>query len=142
MLLLLTGCTLFIEPTEGTYMATVENFVADDACVDVWELDLADLQSVNATDVTLSEDGESMTLDDTIECERFGLVFTCVLADEEPIRGRDATFQTRVTVDGEWISSYAFDSEWEISTTCLGADCEAYAEGCVVTWTFDGEWVQ
>lgn len=142
MLLLLTGCSLFIEPTEGTYMATVEDFVASDACEAVWEIDLEELRIINATDVSLSDDGEGMTLDDTIACERFGLDFSCVLTDEEKIPARDATFETRVTVDGEWISSYAFDSDWELSATCLGAECEAYAESCVVTWTFDGDLAQ
>lgn len=142
MLLLLTGCSLFIAPTDGMYMATVEDFVASDACEDIWALDLDTLLSVNATDIALAEDGESMTLDDTIECELFGLVFTCVFADEENVRGLDASFETRVTVDGEWISSYAFDSEWELSASCIGADCDEYEENCVVTWTFDAELVQ
>ncbi|MDP2309405.1 MAG: hypothetical protein Q8P18_25515 [Pseudomonadota bacterium] len=142
MLLLLTGCTLFIDPTEGTYMATVQDFVAEDTCAGIWELDLEGLQSANATDVTLGEDGESMTLDGTIPCERFGLDFTCVFADEEKVRGSDATFQTRVTIDGEWISSFAFDSDWELSTSCLGADCGEYSESCLVSWTFDAGLVE
>lgn len=140
MLLLLTGCTLFIEPEAGTYMANVQDFEADPSCAAVWGVDVESLARFNATDVALSEDGEMMTLDN-IPCERFGLMFTCVQAGEEKVPGFDATIQSRVTVDGEWVSSYAFDSNWELLATCLGGGCEEYTERCLISWTFDADFV-
>lgn len=138
--LLLAGCSLFIVPTDGTYAATVVDLEAEPSCDDPWALDLGGLRNVNATDVVVAEDGETMELDGTIDCDLFGLDFTCLLLEEDKVRGADATFQQRVVIDGVWTSSFRFESDWEIVFACVGADCGALSEDCVVTWEFDGEY--
>ena len=139
MLLLLAGCNLFIVPTDGTYSAEVVDLESEPSCDDPWGLTLDGLRNVNATDVVVADDGESMVLDGTIDCDLFGLDFNCLLLEEEAVARADATFQNRVVIDGVWTSSYRFESDWEIVLACVGADCGDLSEDCVVTWTFDGE---
>ncbi|MDP2313586.1 MAG: hypothetical protein Q8P41_11820 [Pseudomonadota bacterium] len=139
LLIALAACT-FIQPTDGTYLGEVEGFTADAACEDVWGVDLAGLQAANATDVRIAEDGESMTLDGAVECTLFDTAFNCLQADEDRVPG--AHIETRVTIVGEWVASFAFNSDWELLASCDGEDCGALAESCAINWTFDPTLVQ
>lgn len=97
------------------------------------------IRNVEVTEVELSKDGDSMELDDAIDCDLDGLSFECVLQQEEDVDGYDATLVSRVEVEGEWTSSKSFDSNWSLEASCRGSDCGDLSDNCVVTWTIEGE---
>ncbi|MES2644081.1 MAG: hypothetical protein V4850_31635 [Myxococcota bacterium] len=139
MILLLTACSLFINPTEGTYDANVRNLDADSSCEDTWGLDVDALRDINATEVELSKDGDSMELDDEIECDLDGVSFDCFRRLEEDVEDYDATIETSIEITGDWTSSTSFESDWSMEVSCSGSSCGDLSDSCIVTWTIEGE---
>jgi len=138
LLLALLACGN-INPMDGTYLGEVQDFTADDACQTVWGVDLVTLQAANATDIVVSDDRESMTLDDSLDCTLFDEAFNCLQTDSD--RGASAYVETRVVVTGEFVTSYDFVSEWDLRATCEGTGCGSLSEDCAITWTFDASYI-
>jgi len=140
-----TACSGGFEPTSGDYSVTTS--VIEDGCgfaSDVEDTGIEESEQISS--VLISDDGTTVTIDDSTVCDLEGNDFSCI-EESELFNASDineslmAVFSSEISTTGGWTSAGMIEGETSFIVTCEGADCESVGENmgmstdCMSLWS-------